>query len=478
MKYSLIYKILVGGLLVVMSGCKITTPQGRSSYDEAPSSFTNNDTPASSASIAWRDFFQDQKLITLIEEALENNLDRQIALQRITMAQANLRIARGLKAPSLELVAEPGVRRFGDHTMDGVGNFDTNFSPNIKETQKMSTDLPDYYLGFRSSWEILAWGKLKNKRKAAYAQWMASEEGKHLVTTAMVTEVAKAYYNLLTLDNELSIVTQSIALQERVVEIISVQRSTGHATELGVKQVAAQLLNTKALAHDIRQRIVEEENFINFLLGRFPRPIERSGIILQQSLLANVSAGVPSEMLTKRPDIRQAEWRLQAARADMLAARKAFYPSLTITSSIGLQTFNFDRLFNPGSLAYSVFGGLTAPLFKNNQIKAGYEYASAEQFAMVAEYQKAVINAFQEVTSHLSRVDNLSSKATFKEEEVKVLREGIEISNELYLVGMANYLEVISAQRNALEAELQLAETKRDQFYVLIDLYKSIGGGW
>jgi NodT family efflux transporter outer membrane factor (OMF) lipoprotein len=311
------------------------------------------------------------------------------------------------------------------------------------------------------------------------ARFLASEKARHLVVTTLVAEIARSYYELLSLDNELVFIQENIQLQQTAVELINAQKAAGRATELAVKQVTAQLLNTRSRESLVQQMIVYHENQINLLLGRFPQPIERGRPILEQPLPQEIHAGIPAQMLTRRPDIALAELRLEAARCDVKAARAAFFPSLAITSSLGLQSFRPEKFFNtPGSMAYSVFGGLTAPVFQRNMLKADYQRASAAQLELFYEYQKLVINGFQETVTGLKRIENFQTASTLKAQEVTTLQEAVLTANDLYIAGLASYLEVILAQKNVLEAELQLAQTRKEQFFSVIDLYRALGGGW
>jgi NodT family efflux transporter outer membrane factor (OMF) lipoprotein len=363
--------------------------------------------------------------------------------------------------------------------MDGVGNFDTNFSVNVPPDRRIPVNLPDYYLGFQSSWEVAAWGKLRNRKKAAAARFFASDKAKHLIQTTLVSEVARHYYSLLALDNKLLIIRENITLQQTAVTLITAQKAAGRATELAVKQFTAQLLNTQSLEALVKQEIVRHENELNLLLGRYPQPIERGQVILNQQLPKELEAGLPSQLLIQRPDIRQAELQLLASRLDVKAARAAFLPSLNLTAGIGLQSFTTAVLFNaPTSTAYSLLGGLTAPLFNRNMIRGEYRKASASQLESFYLYQQSILHGFQEVATQLNKIENLRQSYQFKSLEVTTLEEGVAASNDLFIAGFASYLEVVTAQKSVLSAELDAIDTKQQQFNATIDLYRALGGGW
>jgi len=478
--YSLVRKALfIFFFITILSGCKVSEKINEPKLVTMPNQFSQELNETEQPVLPWREYFTDSILVNYIDLALQHNLDLKMALQRVTMARANTAIAAGALLPSLHGVTSLGQQRFGEYTVDGVGNFDTNLSGNVPREKRIPVNLPDYYIGFQSSWEVDLWSKLRSRKKAAVARFLASEKSQHLIKTILVTDVARYYYNLLTLDNKLEVIQENINLQQMAVELIIVQKEAGRATELAVKQFSAQLLNTKSLEALVLQEIIQQENQLNLLLARYPQPVIRGKSILNQSLLQQINTGLPSRMLVNRPDIMQAELQLVAARLDVRSARAAFLPSLNIAAGAGLQSFNASVLFNtPESLAYSVLGGLTAPLFNRNVLKSEYKKASAMQLEAFYQYQQSILNGFQEVATQLSRIDNLQTSYNFKLQEVNTLTDGVATANDLFVAGLASYLEVVTAQKSVLEAELMIAETKQFQFFAAIDLYRALGGGW
>ncbi|GAB3929464.1 TolC family protein [Larkinella terrae] len=443
-----------------------------------PTSFSGNTDSTTIGSLDWKAFFSDADLESLIDTALARNPDLQMASQRIEMARANFEYTRGALVPSVNAVAAVGVDRFGQYTLNGVGNFDTNLSPNIKGDKRIPTVTPDYFLGFRSNWEIDLWGKLRNRKRAAYVRFLATEKGRHLITTSLIAEVARLYYSLLALDSELEIIRENEALQRRASELVVVQKAAGRVTELAVQQFNAQLLNTRSLEAQVQQQIVEAENQLNQLLGRFPQRIPRSKTISNQELPARVSAGIPSQMLRRRPDIQQAELAMEAANIDVEVARAEFLPSVNLTPYVGLNAFRASVLLDPASLAFGLVGGLAAPVFNRRYLKSNYALTVAQSREAFYGYQKTVLTGFSEVMTSLRGIENFRKVADLQDQEVKVLGQAATISDELFATGYASYLEVITAQRSVLAAELSLINTKRAQFLSVIDLYRALGGGW
>lgn len=469
---------MLSSAIATISGCKMLKPVEHASAIKAPALFQASADSTGIASLKWSSFFADQKLIALIDTALQNNLDLKMAVQRIEMAGSSILFRQGALLPTVNGELAGGGRKFGDYTMDGVGNYDTNFSDNLNEDRKLPAPfLPDYFLGLRSSWEIDIWGKLKTQRKAAYTRFLSSQKARQAIVTGVIAQVASLYYELVTLDAELSIIKKNISLQEKAVNAIVVQKEAGRANELGVKQFRAQLLNTKSLEADIVQRIVERENELNTLLGRFPQAISRS-TSLSSLLPDQVSAGIPSQMLRRRPDIQQAELELLANHSDLQAARLAFLPSLNITAFIGFNAFKSSLFFNPGSIAYTALGGLTAPLLNRKALKAEQKRSEAASIESLYAYNKAVLTGFQEVSTSLRKIENTRRIAELKTQEVSVLQEAVATSQDLFMGGYASYLEIITAQKGVLEAELSLINIQKDQSLAAIQLYRSLGGGW
>jgi multidrug efflux system outer membrane protein len=458
--------------------CAPTKVSTEDAGKKIPENFLDKKDSTSSGNVNWKKYFSDNTLLSLIDTAIVNNFDLLISMKRIEMARSNVKFSKGQYLPFVSGNIAAGQRRFGKYTMDGVGNYDTQFSPNITQDQIIPEHLPDYYAGLQSSWELDVRGKLRNKKKAAVARYLASIEGKNWVLSNLISEVASTYYELVALDIELDIIRETIVLQKDQLEIIELQKETGRANELAVKQFKAQVLNSQSLEINLLQEITENENKLNFLLGRYPQPIKRDKESFSKSISTELKLGIPTNLLANRPDIRQAEFELSATKASLNAARAAFYPSLTINAGVGFQTFNSKFLFDPQSVAYNAFGGIIAPLINMSAIKAEYRNAKANQYEALYNYQKTIINGYVEVYNQLVAINNLEKIYSLKNDEVNYLTEAINTSSELYLTGRATYLEIIITRKNALQSRLELIEIKKRQFYSNINIYKALGGGW
>jgi outer membrane protein, multidrug efflux system len=464
-------------LVLTSSGCALNTelsiPEKPLPETFAQSSSKKNDVTI--ASLNWREYFTDKHLQKLIDAAVKNNPDLQMALQRIEVSRSSVKLANGALLPQVSLNVGGSVRRFGLYTMDGAGNATTEITPG----QIVPTNLPDIYLGLQSSWEIDVWRKLRNQRQSAISTYLSSVEGTNFVISILVADVASHYTELLSLDNQLDIVQQTITKQQEALDVIKLQKEAGRANELAVQQFQAQLLNTQIFEKNVQQQIIEVENKINFLLGSYPQPIERTKDIFFKELPKQIATGFPSELLANRPDIREAEFQIEANKFDLKAAKAAFYPNFNITASLGFQAFNPEFLFSsPASIAYSVVGTLVAPIINMNALKAQFNTAQANQLSAMYNYQKTVLNAYVEVANQLFAIKNLQQVNVLKTQQNGVLKQSVETSSELYKTARASYLEVLLAQQNALQSNLELIDVIKQQRLATISIYKALGGGW
>ncbi|MGY3088520.1 multidrug efflux system outer membrane protein [Hymenobacter sp. UYAg731] len=470
-------------LILLAAGCRVAAPTGPAASPATPKAFNQPTAPADTISVGrtpWRQFFQDPALAGLIDTALRQNLDLKVAVQRVEVFQAQYLARRGALFPSVSAVGTAGFDRYGKYTMTGIGNFDTNLSQNIADNQRVPTALtPDLFVGLRSSWEIDLWGKLRSRRKAAYLRVLGSEQGRNLIVTNLVANVARAYYELLTLDNQLAILVRNTRFQQDGLRLIRIQKQAGRVTELAVQQFAAQALRTESLAYETRQRITETETQLNQLLGRYPQAIRRGPALPSQSgLPTRLAAGLPATALLRRPDVRQAELQLRATSADVDAARAAFLPALTLTPYVGLNAFRANVLLDPGSVVYGAVAGLAGPILNRAQYRADFREAVANNYEGYYRYQQALQTGFREVVVGLQGLENFQSVVSLRTREVAQLTSAVATSNDLFVAGYATYLEVITAQRSVLEAELSLAETRQALLLQSVNLYRALGGGW
>jgi NodT family efflux transporter outer membrane factor (OMF) lipoprotein len=460
---------------LLLAGCATLEDPLKAPREGLPVSFDGLTDSTNVATLDWRVYFSDPLLVQLLDTAMARNLDLRMALQRVEVARAGARFARGEQLPVVGANITAAQRRYGLYTMDGAGNISTEILPG----QIVPIDLPDYYLALQASWEVDIWGRLRNQRKAALARYMASQEARHLVMTNLVADVAVAYYELVALDSELEIIRETVTKQHEALDVIIQQKEAGRANELAVQQFESQMLGTRSLEKEFQQRVLETENLINFLLGRYPQPIQRDRNALQAPVPTDPAVGLPPQLLRNRPDIRMAEFELLATRFDLKSARAAFYPSLNITAGYGFQAFNTDLLFEtPSSIAYQMVGSLITPLVNRNALKARFNAASAQQVEAMYGYQQHILRGYVEVVNELNDLRNLRDAVDIKRQQSETLQRSVGTSRELYRSAKANYIEVLLAQQNALQANIELVELSKRQRFATVDLYKALGGGW
>lgn len=474
-KYKL--TLLAGAALfaLVQTGCKAPALVQQPEQKAIPVAFANTTDTSNSAAIKWQNFFTDKNLVNLIDTALKNNQELLITLQEIEIARNDIRVRQGKLLPLVTAGGDIGIDKVGRYTSTGAGDASTDIKPG-KEVPEW---LPDFKVGLQANWEVDIWNKLHNEKKEAVMQYLATVEGKNFVVTNLVAEIANDYYELLAIDNQLDIVRQTINLQKNALEVVKVQKEAARVTELAVKKFEAEVLSSQSLEYGLLQKVKEKENEINFLLGRYPQTIERNRNNFLELLPREVSAGIPSQLLSNRPDIKQAEYELTAAKLDVKIARAAFYPSFEISSALGFNAFNPSYLLKlPESLAFSLAGDLAGPLINKNAIKAEFYTANAKQLQALYNYDRTILNAYIEVSTGLSGIQNLQQAYDLKTKEVDALNQSSSIANDLFRSARADYFEVLMTQRDALEAKLELIETRQQQLSAVTNVYRSLGGGW
>lgn len=464
-------------LCLAVAGCKAPAAETATNSTPVPEAFgiAKAQDTTNTSTVKWNEFFKDQNLVDLIDVALKNNQELNMTLQEIEIAKNDIRVRKGLLLPTVGVRAGAGVEKVGRYTSQGAGDATTEIKPGVETPDPLG----DFTIAAYANWEVDIWKKLRNSKKAAVNRYLATVEGKNFVVTNLIAEIADSYYELLALDTQLDIVKQTIKLQSNALEIVKIQKQAARATELGVKKFEAEVLTSRSLEFDILQQIKENENKINFLLGRYPQEIKRTNSNFLTLLPASVSAGMPSQLLLNRPDVKQAELELVAAKLDVKVARAEFYPSLDISAAFGVQAFKPSYLFTfPESILYSLAGDLAAPLINRNAIKAEFSSANARQLQALYNYDKTILNAYLEVSNQLSKIDNLQKSYDLKSQQVDALNTSIEVSNDLFKSARVDYFEVLMTQRDALESKLELIDTKKEQLNAAVHVYRDLGGGW
>lgn len=467
----------VAFVALAYSGCNAPSLVQRSPNKNLSASYTNSQSTdtLNVGQMKWKDYFPDPQLSALIDTAMRNNQELNITLQEIEISRNEIKARRGEYLPFVGLRGGAGIEKAGRYTQIGSSEATTEIKPG-RETPE---PLPDFVVGAYARWEVDIWHKLRNAKKAAVNRFLSSVEGKNFMMTNIVSEIANSYYELLALDTQLDIINQNIEIQNNALKIVKMQKEATRVTELAVRRFEAQVLNTQNRQYAIRQRIVETENRINFLLGRYPQPVLRNSQNFEAQVPSVIQAGIPSQLLQNRPDVRQAEQDLEAAKLDVKVARANFYPSLGLNAAVGLQAFNPIYLGNvPKSLMSTLVADLAGPLINKNAIQATYYSANARQVQAIYNYERTVLNAYIEVVNQLSNINNLEQSYATKFREVQALNESTNIANRLFTSARADYMEVLLTQREALDSRFDLIETKMQQINATVNIYRALGGGW
>lgn len=462
-------------LCLVFTSCSVPKLISKSEDKSLPERYQNTSDTTNTAQINWKAFFTDPYLIALIDTALVNNQELNITLQEISIAKNEIRARKGEYLPFVNIGAAASLDKVGRYTRLGALEATTDIEPG----RDFPEPLPDFLLGASASWEVDIWHKLRNAKKSATFRYLSTVEGKNFMVTNLVAEIANSYFELLALDNQLSIIQENIEIQKKALEIVRLQKQAARVTELAVRKFEAEVLKNRSLQFFYQQKITETENKINFLIGQFPQPVLRSSQKFTDMMPKKLAEGVPSQLLQNRPDILQSELELSAAKLDVSVAKAQFYPSLDITAGLGLNAFNTKFILkSPESLLYSLAGELMGPLINRNAIKANYFNANSKQIQAVFNYQRTVLNAYVEVANQLANIENLEKSYDLQSQQVEALTESISISTNLFKSARANYIEVLLTQRDALESKIELIETKKMQMNAFVNMYQALGGGW
>jgi len=468
MKRFNILSILLFAL--IWSGCSVSKdlalPQSL-----APKMFRNS-MPKDSSSVGdlpLKSFINDLTVQNLIDTALVKNYDMQIALKNIDAAEVLFKQSKLGYLPELKLQVAASSSRPSDNSLNGLSL--NQFTG--------STHIEDYNANLGVFWEADIWGKIRNQKAGALASFLQTEEARKAVQTRLVSNVAQGYYNLLMLDAQLEIAKKNLKLNDSTLRIINLQFDAGQVTSLAIQQAEAQQLNAAQLIPRLEQNVALQENALSVLIGTMPKSINRTNRLDKMAIPQDLNAGFPSSLLSRRPDIKSAELALNVANAKVGVAEASLYPSLVITASGGINSFKASNWFNvPASLFGLVSGGITQPIFQRGQLKSTLELAKIDREKTVIQFRQSVINAVGEVSDELTKVEKLKMQYGIAEKRALTLQQASRNASLLFKSGMANYLEVITAQGNLLQSELELTTIKTEQLNAVVGLYRSLGGGW
>ncbi len=462
--------------MLLLSGCQIPDLFGASEGAPLPDDFSGRASVDSSADVGIKEFFDDPTLTFLIGQGLASNQELQIRNWEVQVASNEVLSRRGAYLPFVTVGADGGFDRTSRFTPLGAaedqltypGSGGANF-PDPLGNVRLSANL---------LWRIDVWRELRNARDAAEQRLCEAIELRNYFVTQLVAEVADNYYELAALDQRLVYLNQTIELQKKSLEVAKFQKDAARGTELGVQRFLAEVRKNESEKLIVSQRIIEVENKINFLVGRYPQAVDRVGWDFIKLDSQPLHVGVPSQLLLNRRDIQAAEREVAASGLDVLVARARFFPRFDITASVGYEAFNPRYLFDPGAFIANAAGGLVAPLLNKKAIQADYKNANARQIQAIYHYQRTVLNAFTEVANGISKVEKYRSSVELKHSQVKALEESVSVATQLFQNARAEYIDVLFSQRDLLEARTDLIETKQQQLSAIVNTYQALGGGF
>ncbi|WP_158961021.1 efflux transporter outer membrane subunit [Myroides fluvii] len=431
------------------------------------------------SAIKWRDFFQDEQLTNLIDKGLTHNFDMQNALKNLEIAAQKTKQAKLEWLPSIGL--EAGSVAYQYRSENYYGTPSTNYYKNKGEEPptNMYVNSAQYTSGLDLSWEIDIWGKIKSQTAEQLARFLQTAEAKKAIQTELIAKIAQGYYNLLLLDAQMEVAQTNYELTKNTLKIVELQRDAGQITSLAITQTRNQMLVAKALIPSLKQQIATQENALSLLTGQLPTSIVREVKLADVKQEELGSIGLPLALLHYRPDVQMAELELKARNAAVGVAQTARYPSLTINLEGGVNSMLGENWFNiPGSLFGSLIGKVANPIFNKRKLKTAFEVAKIERTKSEIDFQKTVYTAVTEVTDALINLKTSEEQIEIADEQVTTSRLGVKQSNLLFNSGYATYIEVINAQKNMLDNELNLNKLKLNKLQYGVQLYKSLGGGW
>jgi len=452
---------------LLFAGCTVG-PKYRAPAIQTPAAYRGQPAPpagpSSAASLGneeWWKVFQDPVLQQLIRTALRQNLDLQIAASRVLQAQAEVGITRANEFP----MAAAGAEGYSERN------------------PKISSAFPAYQTNVGEAdlsviWNLDFWGKYRRETQAARAELLASEGGREAVVSSLVSSVAAGYFQLRELDLALQISQRTLSSRQASVRLTEVLAKNGSASQLDVRQAEELVYAAAEVIPDLQRQIAQQEDSLSTLLGENPSAIPRGETLTQEPLLPTIPAGLPSKLLYRRPDIREAEQNVIAANAEIGVARAAYFPDISLTGSAGFESYSLSKLFNASSGFWNVAGALTQPVFEAGGLHAGVRLAQAQEQQMLLTYKQTIIGAFQQVSDALVAYQKDREYTAQQALLTSAAQDADRLSNALYQHGGASYLQVLTSETNYFGAELNLAQSELNERLALVQVYNALGGGW
>lgn len=451
-----------------LSSCVVGKKYQREELN-APAAFRENFTlTGDSIAMPWKEFYKDPKLQGLIDKALTKNFEVATALKTMEQLDLNYKQAKLSILPSLDLNVTANRAYLSKTSLNG----------SLSEQFTGQEYLDDYNASLSLSWEADVWGKAALRKRDTRAGYFAQKENLSALKTRIIVQVAQAYYNLLGLDEQLKIAEKNIELTDSTLKMMRLQYNSGKISSLAVDQTEAQKKTAELLLPQAKANIAVQENALQILCGEFPDKVDRAGSLNSDSIEGKFPAGVPSSLLSRRPDVKAAEYQVMSAAAKAGLSKAAMYPSLTLTPSVGANTFEFDKWFDfPGSITKTIAAGLVQPLFRKKELSTAYKVAKIEREKAVIAFKQSYTTAVGEVSDAMSKLKYADERQVLIVQKTASLDKAVKDANLLYGNGMADYLEVITAQNSALQNDLEAISIKLEKVNAMTELYRALGGG-
>lgn len=461
-KQTLIHLAVLPIVIFTLQSCFTAKNYVRPEIPDA-NYFRTDEMPEDSSSIAelsWKKIFTDPYLVEYIEEGLQNNIDIRIAIEQINAAEAYYRQGKAAWFPTLNLSAQAAFQQPSDNgATPGIDN------------------VSQFTLSGTLSWEADIWGKIRSGERATRAAFLQSRAAHQAVKSNLIAGIADLYFRLLSLDEQIKVTEQSVANRKQSVETTKALMESGFITAAGVEQTKAQLYTAQSILVDLKLSEKLTEHTLSILLGRAPQDIERSSLEEQQ-INVEIDTGFPSQLLSNRPDVIAAEYGLINAFELTNVARANLYPSFSISASGGLQSLELDDLFSVKSWFTNTVGSVVQPLLFGRQLRSQYEVAKSREEIAYLNFKRAILTASREVSDAMHSLEAAGERAEIIKLQYEALQRATDYSEELLNNGMVNYLEVITARENALNAQLNLINSRFEQLSSQTELYRALGGGW
>lgn len=469
MKIFNIKQILIGGVVTsFLVSCSIQKEYQRSDFNIPENYKQQIQVTGDTIVLPWKTFFKDPKLIGLIERALDKNNEINVALKNIEQLDLAYKQARNTLMPTLDFNA--GANRTWASKNSLNGSLNQQFTG--------AKYLDDFNANLQLSWEVDIWGKAKMQKQSAAADYFAQKQNTDALKSRIIVEVSKAYYNLVSLDEQLKIAQKNIELSDKTLTMMKLQYTAGQINSLAIQQSEAQKKTAELLVPLAQQNISVQENALNILCGEYPSAVERTENLEASIIGHKMSSGIPAQLLSRRPDLKAAELNVISLNAKTGLAKAAMYPSISLSPQIGVNSNKLNTWFDlPGSITKTLAANLAMPLLKKRQLKTGYETAIIEQEKAVINFKQTLMTAVGEVSDAMAKSQGSSERLSLLEQRTIILEKGINDAMKLYKNGMATYLEVITAQNNKLQNDLEFINVKAEKLNAEVDLYRALGGG-